>query len=52
MLTIIDILEGDGFPTLVVAVATEKIQHRVLGEVLAEAVKVQSSASGSTAGQP
>ena len=40
MLTILDILEGSGFPPLIVAVATEENQGRVLGEVLAEAVKV------------
>lgn len=41
MLTILDVLEGSGLPPLIVAVATEDIQDRVLGEVLAEAVKVQ-----------
>ena len=40
MLTILDILEGSGFPPLIIAVATEENQGRVLGEVLAEAVKV------------
>ena len=40
MLTILDILEGGGLPPLIVAVATEANQGRVLGEVLAQAVKV------------
>ena len=46
MLTILDILEGGGFPPLIVAVATEANQGRVLGEVLAEAVKVACKARG------
>ncbi len=40
MLTKLDVLEGGGFPPLIVAVATAANQNRVLGEVLAEAVKV------------
>lgn len=42
MLTIVDVLEGSGMPPLVVAVATASNQNRVLGEILAEAVKVQA----------
>lgn len=40
MLTIIEVLEGGGLPQLVVAIATKAVQHRVLGELLAESVKV------------
>ena len=47
MLTILDVLEGGGFPPLIVAVATEINQGRVLGEVLAEAVKVGLASSRS-----
>lgn len=41
MLTIVEVLEGSGLPLLVVAVATQQSEGRILGEILAEAVKVQ-----------
>ena len=40
MTTLLDILEESGMPTLCVAIAEPENESRVLGEVLAEAVKV------------
>lgn len=38
--TVLELLEGAGLPPLCVAVASEELEGRVLGQVLAEAVKV------------
>ena len=40
MTTLLDMLEESGLPILCVAIAEPENQSRVLGEVLAEAVKV------------
>lgn len=40
ILLIVDVLEGGGLPSLIVSVASEENKDKVLGEVLAEALKV------------
>ncbi len=44
MLTILELVEVGGMPQLMVALATEEIRSRVLGEVLAETIQVRSVA--------
>lgn len=43
VLTIVELLEEAGLPPLCIAMAEEEDAHRVVGEVLAEAVKVNMS---------
>ncbi len=44
VLTILELVEVGGMPQLMVALATEEIRSRVLGEVLAETIQVCSIA--------